>query len=190
MNYKLRKSRQNNSSTHKQHKFTPDQLSKLIGHKNRHLLLHHPNYPRWHSWNYGPISPWIKALAAADAGNPQPLIRLLRSHAKPDQVPSAEMVAELFFYFADLFQRRTLKRKRGQQQTPSYTWSPSNERMIWGHEIMHYSLHVKKMTKEEAAEDAARVLDIEGVTTESLINFDERRPAHYWRDNKRLYPFK
>jgi hypothetical protein len=135
-----------------------------------------------------PIDPWIKALAEADADNRQPLIDLLRSHAKPDRVPPAEIMAEVNFHLADLLDRRPFKRKRGEQQTPSYeVWSPSMQRMIFALFAMWINISWRGMDKEDAAERVARELDCEGITQESLIEFAERWSSQFWREKKRQY---
>jgi hypothetical protein len=141
-------------------------------------------------WRYRgtPIDPWIAALVEADADNSKPLIDLLRSHAKPDCLPPAEVMAEVIFHLADLLDRRPSKRKPGQQRTPSYeVWSPSMQRMIFALLAMFINISLRDMNKEDAAERVARELDFEGITKESLIEFAERLSSQFWREKKRQY---
>ncbi len=91
---------------------------------------------------------WRDAIEQADDGNCGLLIDLLRTE-------STELGHEARLLFADLLERRRLRRKPGRQATPAYRLSPQEAR-IADLKARYRSFRKSGQTSENAARSALR----------------------------------
>ena len=121
------------------------------------------------------MQPWIDALRTVDQrGDKALLVELLKFNKS---IPR-----EARWHLADLLERYTLKRRRGEQRTPSYDYSETTRRLKWAKESVRGK---RGQERERAIEDAARVYE---VPLASLRRFLAGKHSSSRRQKKRRPP--